>query len=93
MYTQKVGNPNYRVRIINEKGNILWKNADIKAEPGQVYLAFMSDKRKIDYTVPVGKEPKEGSYPFDTTRTKIDDETHKTTVHLGNRITKINFEN
>ncbi len=89
-YAQKVGNPNFRARIMDSRGNMLWKNVDIKAEPGQLYLAFLSNKHTVDYQVPVSKEPKEGYYPFDATRRALHDHAYENMTHLGSKITIIN---
>jgi hypothetical protein len=76
-----------KIYIIDKTGKKLEKNKDILAAEGQVFLTF-GDKDKVDFSIPVAKEPKIGFYTFDTRKYKEGDE-YKRERHLGNRIIEI----
>ena len=83
-YIQGKGKKNY---IVNKTGKKLEKNKDIADEDGQVFLTF-GDKDKVDFLIPVAREPKKGFYTFDTRKYKENGE-HKREKHLGNKIKEI----
>lgn len=83
-YVQGKGKKNY---IIDKTGRKLEKNKDILSAEEQVFLTF-GDENKVDFSIPVAREPKIGFYTYDT-RTYKEGNEHKRQSHLGNRIIEV----
>jgi len=93
-YVQNPRKDGRKVYIIDKTGKKIETNEEIKNSDGPVYLAFISDGSKADFTIPVSYTPKLGWMAFDTRR-YVDEETGESMRerHLGNAVVKITTKN
>jgi len=84
--TQTEGARNY---VVNARGKKLETNQDVQKETGPIFLTFGSEA-KVDFFVPVSREPKIGYSTFDTRKFYDEKEgVWKRERHLGNKVVEI----
>lgn len=85
---QTKGSKNY---IVNAQGKKLETNEAIQAENGPIFLTFGSED-KVDFFIPVSKEPKIGYYTFDTRKYTNENGEFLRERHIGNKVTEIRYK-
>ncbi|MFO0763871.1 MAG: hypothetical protein U0518_03365 [Candidatus Gracilibacteria bacterium] len=83
-----------KIYIVNSKGEKLETNRAIQAEPGEIYLSIGPNETKVDFIIPVSKDPKVGYQTYDTRtyRDPSDPKQRKRERHIGNKIIEIKYK-